>query len=132
MQDQKQNTSGQYGKQVENCKIELLEEYPCENLEQLHRKEGEYIKSIACVNRLVAGRTQKEHDKEHYEANKDRVNQYSKAYRISNREALLEKKYEYREINRDKIQEWYKATRDKILEKQKEYRKAKKGKSINC
>ena len=31
---------------IENCKIELIEEYPCENLEQLLQKEGEYIKKM--------------------------------------------------------------------------------------
>lgn len=46
---------------LENCIIELLEEYPCENIEQLNRKEGEYIKQRKCVNRCVAGQTPAEY-----------------------------------------------------------------------
>ena len=29
---------------IENCKILLLENYPCSNREELHKREGEYIK----------------------------------------------------------------------------------------
>ena len=66
---------------IENCKIELIEEYPCENLEQLLKKEGGYIKQIDCVNKNVAGRTRHEH----YESNKDNIKQYYK----TNKEKIL-------------------------------------------
>ena len=41
---------------IENCKIELIETYPCNNKEEL-LKEGSHIKATKCVNRQVAGRT---------------------------------------------------------------------------
>ena len=45
---------------VENCKIELIEYYKCDTLAGLRRKEGEHIKNTTeCVNKNVAGRTQK-------------------------------------------------------------------------
>ena len=28
---------------VENCKIVLIEEYPCQNRKQLEKRDGEYI-----------------------------------------------------------------------------------------
>ena len=40
----------EYG--VDNCKIELVELYPCNSKEELQRKEGEFIKNNECVNRL--------------------------------------------------------------------------------
>jgi Uri superfamily endonuclease len=40
--------------------IELLEKYPCKNRMELCRREGKLIKSMDCVNKCVAGRTQKE------------------------------------------------------------------------
>ena len=58
----------EYG--MENCKIELLEDYPCENKEQLLKREGYYIQNNDCVNRCVAGRTineWKEDNKENYQ-----------------------------------------------------------------
>ena len=30
---------------VQNCKIILIEEYPCQNRKQLEKKEGEYIEN---------------------------------------------------------------------------------------
>ena len=59
---------------VDNCQIYLLEEYPCENRMQLHKKEGEYILNTDCVNKIVAGRT----PQEYREQNKDKTAQYRK------------------------------------------------------
>ena len=56
----------EYG--VENCKIELIEYFKCDTLQELRRKEGEYIENTDCVNKLVAGRTYKEY----YEDNNDK------------------------------------------------------------
>jgi len=58
---------------VLNCddyKIELIEECPSNNLQQLRRKEGEYIKANKCVNIFVAGRTPKEWDEQNKEKRK--------------------------------------------------------------
>ena len=65
---------------VENCKIELVEIYPCENKNQLHQKEGEYIKNNECVNKNIAGRTSKEYHKEYYNLNKEQIQAYHKKY----------------------------------------------------
>ena len=59
---------------MDNCQIYLLEEYPCENRMQLHKKEGEYILNTDCVNKIVAGRT----PQEYREQNKDKTAQYRK------------------------------------------------------
>ena len=44
-----------------DCKINLLLEYPCNSKEELRRKEGEYILSLDCINKVVAGRTNEEY-----------------------------------------------------------------------
>ena len=53
---------------LENCKIELIEAYPCKNKEELRRQEGYYIQNTVCVNRHVAGRTQQEYKSNHRDA----------------------------------------------------------------
>ena len=41
--------------------IELLEEFPCENREQLLKREGELIRSMPnCCNKIISGRNIKE------------------------------------------------------------------------
>jgi len=104
---------------VENCKIELIEYYKCDTLAELRRKEGEHIKNTTeCVNKNVAGRTQKEYK----EQNRDKINEYKKEYREQNRDKINEYKKEYREQNKDKIKEYQQANKDKI----KEYQQANK------
>ena len=50
-----------YGK--DNCKIELIENYPCENREQLKAREGHYIQQLNCVNKFIAGGTKSDWDR---------------------------------------------------------------------
>lgn len=49
----------EYG--LENCRIELIENYPCETVDQLKRREGEIqAQTENRVNHNIAGRTPKE------------------------------------------------------------------------
>ena len=75
-------------------KIELVEDYPCNNRQQLCKKEGEYIKANECVNKCVAGRTgyewyqdnydyKKEYYKQYRDENRDKRNAYGKQYRAA-------------------------------------------------
>ena len=61
-----------------DCYIELICDYPCERKEQLDRKEGEYIRQYKdkCVNRSIAGRT----NKEWVEVNKEQILNQKKQY----------------------------------------------------
>jgi len=82
-----------------NWYIELYENFPCNNKQELEKREGEVIREIGNVNVRVAGRTQKER----YEKNREKLNEYHKLYYQKNREKLIEKQKEYYKINRDEI-----------------------------
>jgi hypothetical protein len=100
-----------------NYRIELIENYPeCTSIEELHKREGEWIQRLDCVNKCVAGRTQKEYQ----EANKDKIKEYRKA----NKDKIKESGKEYYKANKDKIKEYREANKDKM----KEYREANKDK----
>ena len=89
----------EYG--MDNCKIELIETYPCENREQLLKQEGYHIKNTDCVNRCVAGRTineWKEDNQEHYQ-------QMRKEYSEKNKEHISKKSHEYYHQNKETISE---------------------------
>ena len=45
---------------LENCKIELVEEAPCETKEQLRNIEGQHIRNEECINKRIEGRSTKE------------------------------------------------------------------------
>lgn len=47
--------------QYEDAIILLVENYPCNNREELNKKEGEYMLNNICINKNIAGRTKKEY-----------------------------------------------------------------------
>ena len=71
----------------DDVRIELIEEYPCENKMVLERREGEHIRNNNCINKMVSGRTQKEWR----EDNKDKLQEICKEYYENNKEEILAK-----------------------------------------
>ena len=103
---------------LENCKIELIEEYPCKNKEELLKKEGFYIKLTNCVNKAIAGRTKKEWT----DNNKDKIKEWMKEYAEQNKEKILERSRQWKQIHKDEIREHYKQNKEKYNQQSKDYR----------
>ena len=87
----------EYG--MDNCKIELIENYPCDSIEELRKREGGYIKETDCINRCVAGRTKDEW----YWDNKEHCNLKSIKNYEENKEYYLLKMKEYATKNKETI-----------------------------
>jgi hypothetical protein len=51
--------------------IELYENFNCDNIEQLLKREGEVIREIGNLNKIISGRTTKEYKKQYYNENKE-------------------------------------------------------------
>jgi hypothetical protein len=49
---------------------ELVENYPCENVVELRKRERYYIENFPCVNKNIPTRTRREYDKYCYDINK--------------------------------------------------------------
>lgn len=79
--------------------IILIEDYPCDNKEQLHARERHFIETMACVNKYVPTRSKKEYRDEHKEERKS----YNQEYRIAKKEEIAKKKKEYRGRNKEEI-----------------------------
>jgi len=120
-----------------NVKIELIEEFVCNNKMELNKREGEHIRANNCVNKIIVGRTNKEYyednkeylkekKKEWREDNKDKI----KEYRENNKDKIKEQKKEYYEDNKDKLKEYYENNKDIINEKQRERYRLKKLQNI--
>ena len=93
--------------ECEDYKIELIENYPCNNSQQLTKKEGEHIKILDCINKRIEGRTHQEYREEH----KEEIKQYNK---------------QHRETHKEEIKQYYEANKERIKEQNKEYREANK------
>ena len=104
-----------------NFYIELLEEYPCENKEQLRAKESEYIRSLSTLNKRIEGRTIEEWRKD----NEEHLKEHYKSYYIKNKPKIQQYKLECSNNNKIKIQEYKKEytikNKDTINAKSREY-----------
>ena len=71
---------------VDNCKIELVEEYPCATKEQLNKREGFYIRDNECVNKNIPGRSKAEYRHD----NREQFRQWARDWRAENKEKVKE------------------------------------------
>ena len=93
---------------VEQFYIELLEEVKCENIEQIRKIEGEYIRQMGTLNALVNGRTKEELvQTEEY---KQRKKETDRQYYLNNKERINEQNKKYAEEHKEEIREWKKTT----------------------
>lgn len=96
----------------EDCKIILLEEYPCDTEDELKQREGQWIKCENCVNKMISGRNKKEYYqdrkkylKTYYKKYEMRTKKYQKKYRETNKDDIVDYKKQYYIKNKVKISE---------------------------
>jgi alpha-galactosidase/6-phospho-beta-glucosidase family protein len=70
---------------------------------ELKNRERWYIENNDCVNKNIPNRNQKEYQKKHYEANKEKKKEYDKNYKEANADKIIEYQKNYREQNRTEI-----------------------------
>ena len=101
---------------IENCKIELLEEFPCNSKKELETREGEIIKKTECVNKVIAARD----SKEWMDENKERLTEYWKNYYQINKEHYIERNKrhtkENKEYNRERSRLYREKNRERLIE----------------
>ena len=102
----------EYG--LDNCKIELIENFPCNSKEELHAREGKYQREIDCVNKNIAGRSLRQYN----EGEKDKIKCYRKQHYESNKEEILQQMRDYQQRNKYKIkeqrQQYYQENKEKM------------------
>ncbi len=74
----------------ERFRIQLIENYPCEDKYQLRQREGYWIKQLGTLNKLISGRTIKEWE----EDNKNKIKAKYDKYEETHKEQRLERKKE--------------------------------------
>jgi hypothetical protein len=97
--------------------IELIENYPCDGVEELERHEGEITRATPnYVNKVIARRTRQEYrrdniehirqrDRNYQQVHKDELSQYNKQYQEINRATIQLKKKEYRQDHSEHIKQ---------------------------
>ena len=103
----------------EDYYIELIEYADCKTKAELHKKEGETIRKLNCVNKIkyVEGKTieeTKQYRKKWKEDNKEQIKIKNKEYRITKRKERYEYNKKWRQENREKYLKGRKNYREKI------------------
>ena len=105
--------------------IELIENYSCNSKEELCKREGEIMRSIECVNKNIAGRTNKQYYQDNFDKLKERHNQYYQ----DNFDKIKQINKQYRNDNSYKIKQlqkqWYQVNVDTLKDKAKQKIKCK-------
>jgi hypothetical protein len=101
-----------------NCEMILIEDYPCENKNQLERRERHFIETVQCVNKYKPAQT------------KEELKEYRQKYRQENLEKITEwrkpydQKYEqeHKVETKERKQKYYQENKEKIKERKQKYR----------
>lgn len=103
--------------------IELYEVFPCENKQELCKREGEIIREIGTLNSKISGRTQAESDKLSYEKHKEARQEHAKIYREEHKEEIKLAQKKYHENHREERLEAARQYNINNNEARKEYKK---------
>jgi len=114
-----------------NWDIVEIEKYPCNDKQELHKRERFYIELLgSTLNSNLPTRSPKEYIKEYRENNKAKLKEYDKQRYQNNKNEILEQQKEYHQKNKNKSKEFYKTNKDKLLKQMKEYYKNNKDKLL--
>lgn len=104
----------------------LVEEFPCENKDQLHKRERYYIENNECLNFAIPTRSKNELS----EYKRDEILAKRKKWREENKERIVEqrKKWQENTKNKENAAKQQKNWREKNKERVAEYA----GKKVTC
>ena len=111
----------------DNFYIELVENYPCQVRDELHKKEGATIRECQSkLNSSISGRDAREY----YHENKQSRLDYQKQYQQKNKNQIKERKHRYYkthiEERAERDHQYYQENKERILLHKKEYREQNK------
>jgi hypothetical protein len=93
---------------IENCKILLIENFPCNSKDELNRREGELIRQFDCVNKQIAGRTMMEYLADNKTVIAQQQLERNKKYRANNKTKIFEYQKHYNAEHKIEIAQYKK------------------------
>lgn len=99
---------------VDGVKITLIECHPCENREQLHKREGEWqAKTPNCINKNIAGRGRKQY----YQDTRDTRLEYQNRYYGEHKQQRLAYLDSWRANNKEYHKKYYQDNKENLKQK---------------
>ena len=75
---------------IEHFYIELVENFPCNSVEELRKREGEITREIGTLNKRIEQRDMKEYCRQYYQDSIERYRGNKKKWKENNREKVNE------------------------------------------
>jgi hypothetical protein len=94
--------------------MEVVENYSCNNAQELRDRERWWISNNPCVNQRMKPYDKKKADKVYYEEHKEELKTHSKAY-------YEEHKDECRKQHREYYKQYYEENKEKVKQQKKEW-----------
>ena len=88
-----------------DCRILLIEPFPCNNIDELTAREAHYIRTNECVNKQMKTETIIQYNKQYYEQHKEQIKARVKEYAENNKEKVAEYKKKYANENREELRQ---------------------------
>ena len=111
-----------------NFEIILIEDYPCENKNQLERRERHFIETIECVNKVKPAQTREELLEWHKQYTKEHaaeLKEYNQQYRKEHQEELAKSKIEFYQEHKEEIlkyqSDYYQEHKEEKLKYSRDY-----------
>jgi hypothetical protein len=134
--------------EYDDCKIELIEECPCNDKTEIYKREAHHmmLNRDFIVNKHITGRTRaefrednkerlKEENKEWRDNNPEYIKEHNRTYYDENKEAIMEQHREYIQANREvvtaRLKKYMEANYDRVRSKDNEA-KRKKYMCVEC
>ena len=114
--------------------IVLIEDYPCENKNQLKARELHYITTLQCINKnkpfvcdiQIINGDNKEWKKQYSIENAEQIKQYQQQYQLENVEHIKQQKKQYNIVHAEEIKQQQKQYilehKEKKKQRDKQYR----------
>jgi hypothetical protein len=103
---------------VNSLYMELIENYECSDIYELRAKEGEWIRKIGTLNKVVAGRTKTEW----YIDNTEQIKERMREYNLNNKEQIQAMKQQYYNDNQEHFKQYRLEHKEHNNEYNKQYR----------
>ena len=104
----------------DDCKIILVENFPCNTKYELTAREQYYIDNNKCINKQKAntGLSREEYTKQYNQVNKDKINEKNRQYHLDHKDEDSERhrryNQEHKQQRREKGIQYYQDHKDEI------------------
>lgn len=118
----------------EKFTIELVERFPCENMQELKKREAEVTRQLDAFtngyNKRIEDRTAAQYTRDYYAAHPEKMRELARNYYHRNVDARLEANKDYRVQNAEQIRaqrkQYREANKDKIVAVRLAYKERKR------